>query len=137
MTSLNRVDSRAVTSRKQNAGLGTSSHNRQGFAAGGQSLPMLESDIPMDMPMEEESREELSQAMEAVADYVQNIAREINFSIDEEKEEYVVTVSDQETGEVIRQIPSQEMLELSKYLQEVKRKDSDQNLKGLLFQGNA
>jgi flagellar protein FlaG len=52
----------------------------------------------------------------------------LQFSIDEESGETVVKVVDTETDEVIRQIPSEEMLALARNLQ---------RMEGLLFDGKA
>jgi len=46
----------------------------------------------------------------------QNIQRSLKFEVDEDSGETVVTVKDKQSGEVIRQIPSEEMLSLSKRL---------------------
>jgi flagellar protein FlaG len=46
----------------------------------------------------------------------QNVQRSLLFELDEDTGDTVVTVKDKASGEVIRQIPSEEMLELSKRL---------------------
>lgn len=46
----------------------------------------------------------------------QNIQRSLKFEVDEDSGETVVTVKDKYSGEIIRQIPSEEMLSLSKRL---------------------
>ena len=46
----------------------------------------------------------------------QNIQRSLKFEVDEDSGETVVTVKDKYSGEVIRQIPSEEMLSLSRRL---------------------
>lgn len=81
----------------------------------------------------ENRKKELNNAVRAVSGYVQNITRELNFSIDEELGKTVVTVVDQTTGSVIRQIPSEDMLELSRNLAEIRERSA----KGLLFSGDA
>lgn len=55
---------------------------------------------------------EINKAMQA-------LARNIEFSIDSESQRPVVKVIDQETGEVIRQMPSAEALEIGKALEKV------------------
>jgi flagellar protein FlaG len=65
--------------------------------------------------------------------YIQNITRELNFSVDHELDRIVVTVVDDATGDIIRQIPSEELLELAKALVSAKERGS----KGLLFSGDA
>lgn len=62
------------------------------------------------------NREELRQAVTVMNDYVQSIARDLEFSVDEELNETVVKVIDSKSGEVIRQIPDQTLLELARTL---------------------
>jgi flagellar protein FlaG len=57
---------------------------------------------------------ELQLAVEKIQEFVSKAASDINFSIDEDSGRTVVKVIDRETKEVIRQIPSQEMLDLAK-----------------------
>ncbi len=49
---------------------------------------------------------------------VQNIQRGIEFSIDEESGRSIVKVVDRETGDVIRQLPAEDALEISRYIKE-------------------
>jgi flagellar protein FlaG len=85
----------------------------------------------------ESNSTELDQAIENVAGYVQNIARDINFSVDVDTNKPVVTVTDQLSGEVIRKIPNEEMIEISKNLEDAQRRSTDKVHKGLLFEGDA
>lgn len=58
----------------------------------------------------------LNSAVNKVQEFVGPVASSIEFSIDEDSGKTVVKVVDKETDEVIRQIPSEEMLELAKAL---------------------
>jgi flagellar protein FlaG len=60
--------------------------------------------------------EELGKAVEKLQKFVSIAASDIEFSIDEDLGRTVVKVIDRETKDVIRQIPSEEMLELAKML---------------------
>jgi len=60
--------------------------------------------------------EELSAAVEKIQEFVSSAARDIKFSIDKDSGQTVVKVIDRETQDVIRQIPSQEMLDLAQAL---------------------
>jgi flagellar protein FlaG len=62
------------------------------------------------------SPEELNSALEKVEKFVSATTSDINFSIDEESGSTVVKIVDRSTQEVIRQIPSEEMLEISRAL---------------------
>ena len=72
--------------------------------------------------------EELDQAVKAVNEFVKPFNNALNFSVDQESKTTVVKVIDQSTKEVIRQIPSEEMLALAKALD---------TMKGLLIQQKA
>lgn len=68
---------------------------------------------------EEVSREEVEEAVIQLKAYVQTVQRDIEFIIDEQSGRIVVRVVDSVTHEVIRQIPSEEMLAISRHLAEV------------------
>lgn len=133
MTSLDRIEIGAAIPRIKHAETGRQTRQRQEMATGGHVLPMQSANSEQ----LRDTRLELGHAMESVADYVQNIARDINFRIDEDTDKFVVTVTDQESGEVIRQIPNEEMLAISRNLAEAQTRNFGKILKGLLFQGDA
>jgi flagellar protein FlaG len=58
----------------------------------------------------------LQEAVEKVQKFVSMTACDIKFSIDEDSGQTVVKVVDRETKDVIRQIPSEEMLDLAQAL---------------------
>jgi flagellar protein FlaG len=60
--------------------------------------------------------EALQTAVEKIQEFIRKAASDIEFSIDEDSGRTVVKVVDRETEEVIRQIPSQEMLDLAQAL---------------------
>jgi len=71
-----------------------------------------------EVPVEEVSQEKVTKAVSRLNDYVQSVRRELRFSIDEVSGRTVITVLDAETQEVIRQIPPQEALMLSRHVGE-------------------
>lgn len=134
MTNLNKLDSLgsssvAAVSRIQKSSAGEPGVERQELAGGGKLLPS----VPQFDTQAAELRKELSNAIQNVSGYVQNITRELNFSIDEDLGRTVVTVIDENTGDVIRQIPSEDMLQLARNLAEIKERTT----RGLLFRGDA
>lgn len=64
------------------------------------------------------SSEELMQAVAEMNQHFQNVQRNIHFSVDDDTGTTVVKVIESDTEEVIRQIPSEEVLTLSKYIEE-------------------
>ncbi len=60
--------------------------------------------------------ERLSQAVERINTALQARSPELEFSVDSDSERMVVKVIDRDTKEVIRQMPSEEALEIAKAL---------------------
>jgi flagellar protein FlaG len=82
-------------------------------------------------PAEDEKqpdRAELEQSVDDMNSLVQELQRELQFSVDDGSGEMIVKVVDRETDEVLRQIPAEEVLRLRQRLQEAT---------GLLFEGRA
>lgn len=65
------------------------------------------------------SAEDLGQAVEDINQFVNSQGRTLNFSVDEESGKPVVKVIDFETKEVIRQIPSEEVLTMAKAIKKL------------------
>jgi flagellar protein FlaG len=66
------------------------------------------------------SEEELKDVVKAVNDFVNPFNNSLQFSIDKDSDTMVVKVIDASTKEVIKQIPSEEMLALAKALDQLK-----------------
>jgi len=67
-----------------------------------------------------ESREQVEEAVATIQEFVQSVRRSINFAIDDGSGRVVVKVTDASSGDVIRQIPSEEALRLAENLSEVR-----------------
>ncbi|HJS14255.1 MAG TPA: flagellar protein FlaG [Rheinheimera sp.] len=75
--------------------------------------------------------DELGEAVENINQFVNSQGRTLNFSVDEESGKPIVKVIDFETKEVIRQIPSEEVLTMAKA---IKRLQEDLgSATGLMF----
>ncbi|MCV2885469.1 flagellar protein FlaG [Aestuariibacter sp. AA17] len=61
----------------------------------------------------------IEKAVAEISEFVQSNNRSLQFSVDEASKRQVVKVTDSESGEVIRQIPSEEVLALSKRIKEL------------------
>jgi flagellar protein FlaG len=66
----------------------------------------------------EHNSEQLSAAVSKLNDYVQNVQRTLNFSIDKDTGVTVVKVFDSETKELVRQIPAEETLKMAASIDE-------------------
>ena len=63
-----------------------------------------------------DKREQLESAVKAVKDFIQPMTGSLEFTLDEESGETVIKITDPSTKELIRQIPSKEMLEIAQAL---------------------
>lgn len=73
------------------------------------------------------------EAVRNVNEYVHNVQRNLQFSVDEASGNTIIKVIDAETDEVVRQIPSQELLALASHLQQMR----DAETSGLLVESSA
>ena len=64
------------------------------------------------------SQEALEKVVSQLNAYIQNTQRDVDFSVDDSTGRVVVRVIDSESEQVIRQIPSEEMLAISRHLLE-------------------
>lgn len=92
---------------------------RQELPGSGQSAPPPES---------AQQKSDVRQAVQDLNQYAQSLRRDLHFSVDEESGETLVRVLDPESGEVIRQIPSEEVLSIARSLEKAQ---------GLLFNTQA
>lgn len=74
---------------------------------------------------------EVLQAVSEISDYVQSISRDLQFQVDKHTGSTIVTVLDHETKEVIRQIPSEEVVAMARFIAE----NAPDPVKGLLMNG--
>jgi len=66
------------------------------------------------------SVESAHSAVEAFKAFVQDIQRNLDFSVDDSTGQVVVKVIDGDSGKLIRQIPSEELLRLSERLEDMR-----------------
>ncbi|MEE9100825.1 flagellar protein FlaG [Pseudomonas nitroreducens] len=66
-----------------------------------------------------EARARLDAAVSDIQKHVQGVRRNLNFSIDDATGDVVVKVIDGESGKVVRQIPSEEVLKLAARLEDM------------------
>lgn len=69
--------------------------------------------------VEEVTTEKMNQVIEEMNHSFQSMQRKISFSVDERLGDKVIVVKDTETDEVVRQIPSEELVVLRKKMDDV------------------
>ena len=65
------------------------------------------------------TRETVARAAEQMQKFVSTMGRNLNFSIDGETGHHIVRVTNPATGEVVRQLPSEEMLRIAHSLTQI------------------
>ncbi|OGT22444.1 MAG: hypothetical protein A2V90_09925 [Gammaproteobacteria bacterium RBG_16_57_12] len=78
--------------------------------------------------------ESLQQALNQINDLVQQLHRNLQFTVDKDTGRTVVRVIDAETDEVVRQIPSEELLAIARHIKESMEGDE---LKGAFISDTA
>ena len=99
----NTADTRGMTSKST----GVVAEERQVIAATTAEVQSRDAEV---------SKEAIDEAVSHLKEYVQNMQRDMDFSVDDKTGRFVVKVIDSQTKEVIRQIPSEEMLAISRHL---------------------
>lgn len=79
----------------------------------------------------ESQAKDLNEALQDVEDFLQVQNRNLAFSVDEQTKRAVVTVKDAHSGDIIRQIPSEEVLRLAERIKDLQQ-DVDSSV-GILF----
>ncbi|HAF94310.1 MAG TPA: flaG [Pseudomonas sp.] len=65
-----------------------------------------------------DQRQLLDTAVASMQSFAQSVSRDLDFSVDEASGRVVVQVIDSESGTLIRQIPSEEVLKLAEHLED-------------------
>lgn len=99
--------------------------NRQSVVAEGKTLPP-------DSDSDNVSNEDLQQAVTQLNDRMQLVQRDLMFSVDDSSGQTIVRVVNTETDEVVRQMPTEEALRISRNIQ-----DQIGDVPGLIFETSA
>jgi flagellar protein FlaG len=112
--------------------------------AGGQDLPVQGKELPIQgkaLPQQTSEKEtsasssELQDAVNQINEFVQSVQRDLSFSMDEASGRTIIKVIDSESGKLVRQIPSEEVLALATYLHDVNKETASAGTlpSGILF----
>jgi flagellar protein FlaG len=80
----------------------------------------VEADIRTPIPAPTPTKEQLEQAATRIKDLLRGTTSHLEIEIDPDLHKVVIKILNGESGEIIRQIPSQELLDLAKHLDEPK-----------------
>ncbi|ABB30706.1 flagellar protein FlaG protein [Geobacter metallireducens RCH3] len=84
-------------------------------------------EVPVELPktalkelLPAEQEERAKAAADRINEFIESFTRDLKFTIDKDSERVVLKVVDRKSGDVIRQIPSEEALKIAKALDELK-----------------
>ncbi|NVD06124.1 flagellar protein FlaG [Vibrio sp. JPW-9-11-11] len=83
-----------------------------------QAAQTVEKAIEASQEREKLNREERERIVQQMNDFISSINKGLSFRVDEESGRDVVTIYEADTGDIIRQIPDEEMLEILRRLRE-------------------
>lgn len=121
---LNSPDLQLVHSSERAPARASSSPRAEGISPSAQAPVTNQSDSQQPTRAErlqqnsEDQREQLDSAVFRLNDFVQTVQRDLHFDVDDNTGKSVVRVVDQQTNEVIRQIPDELALKLADNLQQ-------------------
>ncbi|HWP72687.1 MAG TPA: flagellar protein FlaG [Gemmatimonadaceae bacterium] len=69
-------------------------------------------------PSQGEARERMAAVAQQMRDYLRSNGRDLEFRVDADTHDMVITVREAASGKVIRQIPNEEALQMRRYLDE-------------------
>lgn len=90
--------------------------NVQLLTPSGNALP------PQAKPAEQSAiqrAEDIEAAVEKLTEFAQSLQRALSFSVDDITGQTILVVTDSESDEVVRQVPSEELVQLARKLQEL------------------
>lgn len=130
----NQVMKDASASVAQASGLPGSKGKRQDVAAVvGTKLPPAKAQSAIAEESQQEiSAEKVKEVVEQLNNHAQAVNRDLQFSVDDESGRTVIKVINSETAELVRQIPSEEVLRLSQTIRE-----TIEGNKGIIVQTSA
>lgn len=80
--------------------------------------PLQQDELAEELEDASRAKEFAEEVASGLNELVQNLHRELQFSVDDDSGQTIIKVIDRETDEVVRQIPSEEVLRLRKRLEE-------------------
>jgi flagellar protein FlaG len=109
-------------------GQATAATRQSSDVAGAVAAAAASVQVKLDGKPGQENKQQISSAVSEINNFFQMAQRSLSFSLDESSGKMVMQIIDTETQEMIRQIPSEDVLKLAKHLDE---------LTGVLFKAQA
>ncbi|MCE0556208.1 flagellar protein FlaG [Motilimonas sp. E26] len=92
-------------------------------------------EIPRNAKIDASDNKKVEEAVSLVQRFLDSSKRGVNFSIDDSTDKTVITVTDKQTKELVRQLPSEEMLRIAEKIKELEQELT--NKVGILIDSKA
>ncbi|HKE95465.1 MAG TPA: flagellar protein FlaG [Povalibacter sp.] len=106
--------STAVTAAAVSPGTGSAAGTAAGAKVAHEPVAPASVEKPAQVPAPQDMNAAVRAAAQQIDSYLKSVGREVEFRVDEETGMTVVTVRATATGDVIRQIPNEEVLQLAR-----------------------
>jgi flagellar protein FlaG len=101
-----------------------------------QSLPDSGRDLPFEATAKQPREPaDIEEAVGKINDYLQVVQRDLSFRMDDDSGRIVIQVLERSSGEVVRQIPTEEVLAIASQFDVQSESGSGEALQGMLFSG--
>lgn len=84
-----------------------------------QQQPVQKPEGPSPAEVSKQSAEEIQHTVEAINDFMSQFKRTLNFSVDIAAGQTIIKVIDTSNDELVRQIPSEDFIEISKHIEQM------------------
>lgn len=88
-------------------------------AVDGNSLPQFGKATKAEAADQQPTAQDFEAVVAKLSDFVQAVERDLSFTVDDNTGDTVIVVKDRQTDEVVRQIPSEDVLQLAQKLLEL------------------
>ncbi|MEH6578093.1 MAG: flagellar protein FlaG [Amphritea sp.] len=93
--------------------------NAEAVQALAQEQAVKKAEAPSTAELSEQNAEELKQTVAAINDFMAQFQRTLNFSVDQDAGQTIIRVIDTSNDELVRQIPSEDFLRISKHIEQM------------------
>ncbi|WP_372599874.1 flagellar protein FlaG [Amphritea sp.] len=94
-------------------------HDAKEIKALPQEQTVIKVEATSSAELSEQNTEALKQTVAAINDFMAQFQRTLNFSVDQDRGQTIIKVIDTSSDELVRQIPSEDFLKISKHIEQM------------------
>lgn len=110
----------------------------QKLAVDNKATPQAQSSVQPSVQPSAQPQNDLLESVRVINEFVQSVQRDLSFNVDEASGRTVIKVIDRDSGDTVRQIPTEEVLAIASHIRDVRDDAMGQEIIpiGLLFSEN-